>query len=105
MTKNKNIKNKQLHLTSIHIMPSALSFFSKELIEAGSFDELMISKKALERIDGHSYIITCQNIDDYKEKYLAGKYRTLRPYFNTKIPYAFWTQLYVALKKNMHPSK
>jgi hypothetical protein len=102
---NNHIKNKQLHLSPIQIMPSALSFFSKELVEAGGFDELMISKRALERIDGHSYIVSCQNIDGYKEEYLAGKYRPLRPYFNTKIPYAFWTQLYVALKKNMHPSK
>jgi len=84
---------------------SQLSFFAKELKEAGGFDELMITKKALERIDGRSLIITYQNAKDYREKYLKGKYRSLRPYFNTKVPYSFWSQLYIALRRNMCPSK
>jgi hypothetical protein len=86
-------------------MPSALTFFAKELNEADGFDELMIQKKAFERIDGSTFIITHNNIQEYKEKFLTEKYKPLRPYFNTKIPYSFWSQLYVALRKKMSIEK
>jgi hypothetical protein len=105
MIKIKNTINKQSHLTSIKISPSVLSFFVKELKEAGGFDELMISKKALERIDERSTIIKYPNAKDYREKYLIGKYRPLRPYYKTKVPYSFWSQLYIAFKMKICPSK
>jgi hypothetical protein len=105
MIKIKNTINKASHLTSIRISPSTLSFFVKELKEAGGFDELMISKKALERIDERSMIITYPNAKDYREKYLTGKYRSLRPYYKTKVPYSFWSQLYIVFKRNMCSSQ
>ena len=105
MIKIKNTINKSSHLTSIRITPSALSFFVKELKEAGGFDELMILKKALERIDERSIIIKYPNAKDYREKYLTGKYRSLRPFYKTKVPYSFWSQLYIVFKREMCPSK
>jgi hypothetical protein len=105
MIKTKNTVNKKNHLTSIRISPSILSFFAKELKEAGGFDELMITKKALERVDERSIIMTYPNAKDYREKYLTGKYRILHPYYKTKVPYSFWCQLYIAFKNNYCPSK
>lgn len=84
---------------------SQINFFVKEIKEAGGFDELMISKKALEKVDERYSIITYQNTKEYKEKYLKGKYRSLRPFFNTKVPYSFWSQLYIALRRSMYLSK
>ncbi len=84
---------------------SQLSYFAKELEEAGGFDELMISKKALEKVKERYSIITYQNTKEYREKYLKGKYRSLRPFFNTKVPYSFWSQLYIALRRSMYLSK
>jgi hypothetical protein len=105
MIKIKNTINKKSHLTSIRISPSVLSFFTKELKEAGGFDELMILKKALERIDERSVIMTYPNAKTYREKYLTGKYKPLRPYFNTKVPYSFWSQLYIVFKRKMCTSE
>ena len=98
MTKNKKIE--QYIFSKIQ-----LSFFSKELKEAGGFDDLMLTKKAIERIDGRTVITTYNNIEKYKESFITGKYKSLRPVYNTKVPYSFWSQLYIALKKNMRISK
>jgi hypothetical protein len=75
-----------------------LSFFDKEMNDAGGFDDLMIKKKAIERANGRIFIFTYQNIAQYRETHLTGVYKPLRPFFNTKVPYSFWGQLYVALK-------
>jgi hypothetical protein len=100
MTKNKIIKNKQYKFSR-----SQLSFFAKEMNEAGGFDDLMLKKKAIEQIDGRMFIITHQDIKKYKNTFLTGIYKSLRPVFNTKVPYSFWSQIYIALKRNMSPSK
>jgi len=105
MIKTKNTINKKSHLTSIKISPTVISFFVKELKEAGGFDELMITKKALERMDDRYSINTYPNAKDYREKYLKGKYRSLRPYYKTKVPYSFWSQLYITFKMNACSSK
>jgi len=99
MTNKKNYEINPNTFTRIHLL-----LFAKELKGAGGFDELMIIKKALERKDGRSYILSYQNIKEYKKQYLTGKYRGLRPFFNTKVPYSFWSQLYLAVKKSMSPS-
>ncbi|MFA6922899.1 MAG: hypothetical protein WC223_01475 [Bacteroidales bacterium] len=93
MTKN-NIEDKPYSLAF-----AQLNLFEEELKEAGSFDELMILKEALERRDWKTSIITYENINEYKEKHLIGKYKLLHPFFNTKVPYAFWAQLYTAVKE------
>ena len=83
----------------IKLTKKQLNFFAEELEQAGSFDDLMILKKAIERDEkGKIYTFTYKNIDKYKESYLTGVYEKLRPHFNTKVPYAFWSQLYIALK-------
>ena len=84
----------------IKITKSQLSFFAKELQEAGGFDELMIKKKAIEKNNGKIYIFTYQDFEKYKEIHLIGVYKSLRPAFITKVPYSFWSQLYIALKGN-----
>ena len=91
MTSDKKIR-------SIKITKAQLSLFSKELEEAGGFDELMIKKKAIEKNEGKIYTFTYNDIEKYKETYLTGVYKKLRPYFNTKVPYAFWSQIYITLK-------
>jgi hypothetical protein len=96
MTNSKKHENKPNTFSKIQ-----LSLFADELKEAGGFDELMISKKALERVNGRSYILSYQNSKEYKKQYLTGKYRGLRPFFNTKVPYSFWSQLYLAVRRNL----
>jgi hypothetical protein len=89
-------KSKPYPISSIQ-----LSFFAKELQDAGGFDELMLKKKAIERINGSTMIKKYEDIRRYKRIYINGIYKPLQPYFNTKVPYAFWSQLYLALKTNM----
>ena len=90
----KKPKNKPIRITK-----AQLKFFAEELEKAGSFDNLMIIKKAIERDDyGKIYTFTYKEIERYKEIHLCGVYEKLRPYFNTKVPYAFWSQLYINLK-------
>jgi len=96
----KNKKTEQYIFSKIQ-----LSFFAKELNEAGGFDDLMLKKKAIERIDGRTVITTYNNIEKYKESFLTGRYKSLRPVYNTKVPYSFWCQFYIAIKKNMRLSK
>jgi len=100
MIKNNKSTNRKLKITK-----NQLSFFAKELEEAGGFDELMIIKKAIERNEGKIYTFTYKDIDKYKETHLVGIYEKLRPCFNTKVPYAFWSQLYIALKGGIASSK
>jgi hypothetical protein len=90
----KNIKNKLYNFSTVH-----LSLFAKELKEAGGFDELMFKKKSLGTRDSGSYILTYENIDEYKERFLTGDYESLRPRYNTKVPYSFWSQLLIALRR------
>ena len=82
----------------IKITKAQLALFKKELQEAGGFDELMIKKKAIEKNEGKIYTFTYKDIERYKETHLTGVYKKLRLHFNTKVPYAFWSQLYIALK-------
>ncbi|MCX6232949.1 MAG: hypothetical protein NTZ33_15575 [Bacteroidetes bacterium] len=100
MIKNKKTTNRKLKITK-----TQLSFFAKELEDAGGFDELMIKKKAIEKNEGKIYTFTYKDIDKYKETHLIGVYEKLRPYFNTKVPYAFWSQLYIALRGGIAFSK
>ena len=99
------IKNNKTKTRKLKITKAQLSFFAKELEEAGGFDELMIKKKAIEKNEGKIYTFTYNDIEKYKETHLIGIYEKLRPYFNTKVPYAFWSQLYIALKGGVASSK
>jgi len=74
--------------------------FNKELKEAGSFDALMIKKKALKADLGMKYIALYSDIKEYKEKYLTGVYESLREYYDTEMPYVFWNLLQEYLSRS-----
>ncbi len=93
MLNRKNTKEDNYNFTSVQ-----LKFFACELKEAGGFDELMIKKQSIERNEGCTTILKYNDIEKYKKIYLTGIYSPFRQEFNTNVPYAFWTQLYIALK-------
>src|SRR5690349_3398209 len=80
--------------TSKHIIK-----FKRELFRAGDFDSLMRKKLALKQEQDKPLITRYDNIEGYKMKFLIGVYATLRPYYNTEIPYVFWSKLYELLQK------
>ena len=82
-----------------------LALFAKEIKKAGGFDELMIKKQALEPKNGAYAILKYEKVKEYKKKYLTRDYKSLRPCFNTKVPYSFWSQMYMAYKRKMILSK
>jgi len=106
MIKNKYI-NSECDIKSKNYIfsKSHLSFFAKEMKEAGGFEDLMLKKKSIERIDGRTVINIFPDIEKYKDSFLTGKYKSLRSDYKTKVPYSFWSQFYIALKRNMRPSK
>lgn len=74
-----------------------LRFFRRELEKAGSSDELMKQKEALKAETGTTVIAIYKNQHEYREKFLIGVYEPLREYYNTDVPYVFWSKLYDAL--------
>lgn len=68
--------------------------FNRELKQAKNFENLMRKKQALENAKGMAYITTYPNIEDYKNRFLIGTYATLRPFYDTEMPYIFWSDLY-----------
>ena len=75
-----------------------LRFFRRELEKAGGAKELMIEKEAWTKKNGSWEIGNFKNIEEYKEKYLTGVYEPLREYYNTEVPYFFWSNLYEMLR-------
>ena len=73
--------------------------FRKEIEKSGGTDELMIEKQALKINNGCREIAIYKDIQEYREKYLTGVYEPLREYYNTEVPYVFWSKLYEMLKK------
>lgn len=69
-----------------------IQFFKKELEEAGNFTNLMIQKEALDD-DGDENKIY-ENIKEYKKRFLKGVYKSLRPMYDTELPYIFWNAIY-----------
>jgi hypothetical protein len=84
---------------SFHYSEAQLISFEKELDKTDSFKELMFKKNALELKNGSTYIITYPNIKKYRKKFLTGEYKSLRPEYKTQVPYAFWSKMYIELKK------
>jgi hypothetical protein len=68
--------------------------FKKEIHEAGSFNALMFRKNALQRKKGMMFIRNYRNIEKYKSKFLTGVYESLRPMYDTEMPYIFWSALH-----------
>ena len=77
-----------------------LHYFHNELKEAGGVDELMLIKKALKQNGESTMIVTYKDIEGYKEKFISGVYRSLKPYYTTEVPYVFWSLMYDAIIKS-----
>ncbi len=73
--------------------------FKKELKESGSFENLMLSKRALMRRKGKRRIRNYNNIEKYKTRFLTGVYEPLRPMYDTEVPYIFWNALHEIILK------
>ena len=67
--------------------------FKRELKFAGGFDELMLKKHAIQRKMGMKYIGLYTDIEKYKNNFLTGVYESLRPMYDTEMPYIFWSDL------------
>lgn len=74
-----------------------LVYFKEELADAGSFEKLMVIKEALEENERLEDVITYNDIEGYKKKYLVGVYKPLRLMYDTEIPYIFWSEMYQTL--------
>lgn len=74
-----------------------LSHFHKELHKAGGFHKLMFQKKALSSRMGIKYICQYHDQNKYRQKYLRGVYEPLRPFYDTEMPFIFWSELYEVL--------
>jgi hypothetical protein len=77
-----------------------IATFKKEINEAGSFNALMFRKSALQRKKGMMFIRNYRNIEKYKSNFLTEVYESLRPMYDTEIPYVFWNALYELLPNN-----
>lgn len=76
-----------------------LETFRNELDEAEGFLNLMQKKKAITNKMGMKYISLYNDIEKYKTKFLTGEYESLRPMYDTEMPYIFWTAMYEMLLK------
>ena len=74
-----------------------LTKLREELDQAGSFTDLMVSKKGISLKKGTEYITLYNDIEKYKTKHLIGVYEPLREFYDTEMPYAFWSEMYKVL--------
>lgn len=98
-----NHKNAITKNTNIKIFPFTeehLKRFRKEMDKAGGFDELMLEKKALSKKLEMKFIPQYHNIEEYKEKFLTGEYESLRQFYDTEMPYVFWSLLNETLRRS-----
>ena len=79
--------------------------FKTELTQAGCFDLLMLKKKALKSKKGIKYISLYYDIEMYKRNFLIGVYESLRPFYDTEMPYVFWSDMNEALQKRETENK
>jgi len=73
--------------------------FKKEINDAGGFENLMFKKKALQIYNGREIVTSERKIEKYKLKFLTGLYESLRPMYDTEIPYFFWNTLHEIILK------
>lgn len=76
-----------------------LKKLEKEIDNAGSFDKLMIQKKALSIKDGIKYISSFTDIEGYKGQFLTGVYKPLQEMYDTEIPLVFWSDMNDTLQR------
>lgn len=89
----------KINLETFPFSITHLKKLKEEISEAGTFDELMIRKKAIHRVHRMKYIAQYKDIDRYKRKYLNGVYQTLHPMYDTDTPYIFWADMNEMLSK------
>ncbi len=77
-----------------------LERFRNEIDEAGSFEKLMIKKRALVRRDGQKCIAYYYDMERYKRIHLNGVYESLHPMYETVMPYVFWSDMYEILQQS-----
>jgi hypothetical protein len=92
-SKQKNISSDSFPFTETH-----LARFKRELDEAGGFDELMFKKKALGG-SGTELTAMYHDIDTYKKHFLTEEYESLQEFYDTEIPYSFWSTFYETLRR------
>ncbi len=91
------------NFSETHLTPNSpfntkhLVKYKRELKRAGDFNALMLKKQALQTKDAMTFIALHHDIEDYKLKFLRGGYATLRPHYNTEVPYVFWSKLHLML--------
>ncbi len=90
----------QINLETFPFSIKHLKKLREEISEAGTFDELMIRKKAIQRVHRMKYIAQYKDIDRYKRKYLNGVYQTLHPMYDTDTPFIFWADMCEMLLKH-----
>lgn len=73
--------------------------FRDELDAAGGFEELMFKKNALDRKMEMKFIPQYHDVESYKEKFLTGEYESLREFYDTEMPYVFWSTFYETLRR------
>jgi len=78
--------------------------FRKEMQKAGGFYQLMYDKEAITIKRNAKWITSYTDIENYKLKYLIEVYETLRPFYDTEIPFLFWNALLEQIT-NIDPNK
>ncbi len=89
----------QINLETFPFSINHLKKLREEISEAGTFEELMIRKKAIHRVHQMKYIAQYKDIEKYKRKFLNGVYQRLHPMYDTDTPYIFWADMYEMLSK------
>ncbi|HEX5002636.1 MAG TPA: hypothetical protein VFW78_09060 [Bacteroidia bacterium] len=94
---NNTKQNKKIYL--FPFSEKQLKHFQDEIEEAGGFHELMYLKKALIKQYGMKYINSYKNKYLYRSKYLNGIYKSLWSFYDTEIPFIFWSAMYDTLQR------
>lgn len=97
--KKKETKQKNISPNTFPFSETQLAKFKEELDAAGGFDELMVIKEALNRKSAAEYDVQYHDIETYKKKFLTNEYKSLQEFYDTEIPYSFWSEFYQALKR------
>ena len=96
--KKKNSKQK-INPDTFPFSENQLAKLKEELDAAGSFDELMVIKKALSQKADREYAVEYHDVEAYREKFLRGEYESLKEFYDTEIPYSFWSTFYETLRR------
>lgn len=98
--KKKDSKQKNISPDTFPFSTNQLKKFKEELDAAGGFDELMVIKNALNRKADKEYTVQYHDdVEAYREKFLTGEYESLREFYDTEIPYSFWSTFYETLRR------